>query len=93
MLSYAFTDEQEDLRGAEQPFDVAARPVRVGEEAAGRVFGRFGPTETETDHLVLQDRVARMNTREKTARKAASIRLSAAASPKPTPTEFPNAYW
>ena len=86
-------DEQEHLRRAEEQLDVAARPVRVREEAAGRVFRCIVPTETETDHFVLQARVARMNTTEKTARKAASIRLSAAASPKPTPTEFPNAYW
>ena len=35
--------------------------------------------EAEADHLVLQDRVTRMKTTEKTARKAATIRLSAAA--------------
>ena len=71
--------EQKRLRGAEEPLDVAARPIGVREEAAGRLFRCISPTETDTDHLVLQDRVTRQNTTEKTARKAASIRLSAAA--------------
>ena len=51
------------------------------------------PSAANADHVVLQERVTLMKTREKTARKTATIRLSAAAWPKPTPTEFPNAYW
>ena len=72
-------DEQKRLRGAEQPLDVAARPVRVREEAAGRLFRHIAATETEADHVVLQDRVTRQNKMEKRARKAASMRLRAAA--------------
>src|SRR5439155_19419422 len=92
-------DEEQRVQRPEAPLHLRAPPIDLGEEAIG-VVRRLALAAAEEEekqrarvHVVLHERVSRMKTTEKTARKAASIRLSAAASPRLPPRELPKPYW
>src|SRR6185437_8695463 len=74
-------DEQQRLRPADAPADAGTLPVGAREQRALAGLDPGTATEPERDHLLLQERVARRYTSEKSARKTASIRLSAVALP------------
>ena len=75
-------DEQQRLPASDAPLDPGAPPlVRPDQGWTALDVAPRAPASQREDHRVLQERVARRYAQEKSARKTASIRLSAVALP------------